>query len=598
VSRSPESALPLPPSLFHTQAIHSGGSLEAMEAEQRGRLAGLLGFVRRFLGFGLLTAVLAFPIVAQQSVERAQFDDRLGTFPVVVSLAHNGQSTLDTGLAGKLYWQRTGVAGFGASLRSTGPPEAGGTVSSYVSQEFLQANAAFVDDPGLVARVYGAELRDRVLDRLVAAELVAAVAGGLVGVALTGRSRRVRGADRRLRRALRVGSFAVVMTASVVMAAALFVRWDGNAPVGTTYPMPGIEQLSFSSPQTREIAEQIEPFIQKNSDRIAERSAAYRAAAQESAATELPLHAEALSPRDGEVVVVTEADPQGSQVATRMRTELYPLLLEVLGEDSVVLRTIAGDVTSNGTVAEEDFVEREARALPDVPLVAVKGDHDSDDTVGQLNDNDVQTPDLEVVEAGGLTVAGGADPAFKALFGGLVTNPSGVTEDELGEALREAVDEELDDTDPVTVLLHQPRAVAGYLGIGSTSELDDLLGNETTPVDDGIPDLPPGMVTVGHLHDASGPWVVWNTDGDEVTWTVVSQLGTSGGVEESPTFNRFSTPFSAPLKDVSIHLAYVDEESGLQTGYASVVVDTSGQVTVVDRVDVGLPGEQPEEPLG
>jgi hypothetical protein len=577
----------------------AASSLEAMEAEQTGRLAGLLGFVRRFLGFGLLTAVLAFPVVAEQSVERAQFDDRLGTFPVVVSLAHNGQSTLDTGLAGKLYWKRTGVAGFGASLRSTGPPEAGGTVSSYVSQEFLQANAAFVDDPGLVARVYGAELRDRVLGRLVTAELVAAVAGGLLGAVVVGRSRRrLAGEERRLRRTLRVGSFAVVMTASVVMAAALFVRWDGNAPVGTTYPMPGIEQLSFSSPQTREIAEQIEPFIQKNSDRIAERSAAYRAAAQESAATELPLHAEALSPRDGEVVVLTEADPQGSQVATRMRTELYPLLLEVLGEDSVVLRTIAGDVTSNGTVAEEDFVEREARALPDVPLVAVKGDHDSDDTVGQLNDNDVQTPDLEVVEAGGLTVAGGADPAFKALFGGLVTNPSGVTEEELGEELREVVDEEVDDGDPVSVVLHQPRAAAGYLGIDSMPDLDELGGNETTPVEDGIPDLPPGMVTVGHLHDASGPWVVWNTDGDQVTWTVVSQLGTSGGVEESPTFNRFSTPFSAPLKDVSIHLAYVDEESGLQTGYASVVVDTSGQVTVVDRVDVGLPPGQPGEPLG
>jgi Icc-related predicted phosphoesterase len=572
-------------------------SLEAMEAEETGRLAGLLVVVRRFLGFGLLTAVLAFPIVVEQSIERAQFDDRVGSFPVTVSLAHNGQSTLDTGLAGKLYWQRTGVAGFGASLRSTGPPEAGGTVSSYVSPEFLRANAAFIDDPALVARVYGEELRDRVLGRLLAAELVAAVAGGVLGAVLMGRSSRARGAERRLRRTLQVGSFAVVMTASLVMAVALFSRWDGNAPVGTTYPMPGIEQLSFSSPQTREIAVQIEPFIQKNSDRTAERSAAYRAAAVESAETELPLHADGLSPRDGEVVVLTEADPQGSQVATRMRTEVYPLLQEVLGEDSVVLRTIAGDVTSNGTVAEEDFVEREVRALPDVPLVAVKGDHDSDDTVGQLNDNDVQTPDLEIVEAGGVKVAGAADPDFKALFGGLVTNPSGVTQQELGGRLREVVDEELDDTDPVTVVLHQPRAAVSYLGIDSMTDLDELVGNQTTPVEDGIPDVQPGMVTVGHLHDASGPWVIWNTDGDEVTWTVVSQLGTSGGVEESPTFNRFSTPFSVPLKDVSIHLAYVDEETGLQTGYASVVVDTSGQLTVLDRVDVGVPGGQPPGPL-
>lgn len=567
-----------------------------MEAHETGRLRGLAAYLRRFVVAGVLTAVLVFPIALEQSVERASFDDRLGTFPVTVSLAHNGQSTLDTGLMGKLYWQRTGIAGFGASLRSTGPPQAGGDLSSYVSPEFLQANAAFIDDPAQVARVYGGELRDRMLRTLLVAELVALLLGGVLGSVVVSRYRSTTPRrQRRLRFAIPLGSFVVLMAGSVALAGASFARWDGNAPVGRTYPMPGIEQLSFSSPQTMEIAVQIEPFIQKNTERIAERSAAYRDAALASAEAELPSYAGSLRPRDGEVVVLTEADPQGSQVATRMRTALYPLLLDVLGEDSVVLRTIAGDVTSNGTVAEEDFVEREALALPDVPLVAVKGDHDSDDTVGQLNDNDVPTPDLEIVEAGGLRVTGAADPAFKALFGGLISNPSGVTEEELGKSLREVVDEELDLGEPVTVVLHQPRAAAGYLGIGSTTELDDLVGNETTPVDDGIPDLPPGMVTVGHLHDASGPWVIWNTDGDEVTWTVVNQLGTSGGVEENPTFNRFSTPFSVPLKDVTIQLSYVDEESGLQTGYASVVVDTSGQVTVEDRVDVGL---APARPVG
>lgn len=551
------------------------------------RLTGALTFLRRLVVLGLAAAVLALPITLEQSLERARFDDRLGTFPVSVSLAHDGQSTLDTGIAGKLYWERTGVGGFGARLRSTGPPEAGGTVSSYVSPEFLQANAAFVDDPGQVARAYGEELRGQLLRTLVVAELAVAVIGGLAGALIAGRRRRAPRVPGRLRFAVPVGGFVVVLATSVVVAGALFTRWDGNTPIGATYPMPGIEELSFSSPQTREIAVQVEPFIQKNSERTAAAAAAYRAAALGSAEDVLPAYAGSLAPRDGEVVVLTEADPQGSLVATRMRTDLYPLLLEQLGEDSVALRTIAGDVTSNGTVAEEDFVEREARALPDVPLVAVKGDHDSDDTVEQLRDNDVQVPDLEVVEAGGLRVAGAADPAFKALFGGLVTNPSGVTEEEVGEALREVVDEELEDSEPVTVVVHQPRAAAAYLGVGSLSELDDLAGNETTPVDDGIPDLPPGLVTVGHLHDASGPWVVWNTDTDEVTWTVVSQLGTSGGVEENPTINRFSTPFSVPLKDVSIRLSYVDEESGLQTGYASVVVGTDGEVTVEDRVDLG-----------
>ena len=67
-------------------------------------------------------------------------------------------------------------------------------------------------------------------------------------------------------------------------------------------------------------------------------------------------------------------------------------------------------------------------------------------------------------------------------------------------------------------------------------------GSRTTPNDDGIPDCRRARPTIGHLHDLEGPWLVWNTDGDGVTWTVVDQLGTSGGMEERPTFNRFEHP--------------------------------------------------------
>jgi hypothetical protein len=96
------------------------------------------------------------------------------------------------------------------------------------------------------------------------------------------------------------------------------------------------------------------------------------------------------------------------------------------------------------------------------------------------------------------------------------------------------------------------------------------------------------VINVGHRHDADGPWVVWNTDTEEVTWTVVAQLGTSGGVEESPTINRFSTPFSAPLKDITVQLQYVDQATGLITGFASITITPEGSVGVTDRVDVGL----------
>jgi hypothetical protein len=350
--------------------------------------------------------------------------------------------------------------------------------------------------------------------------------------------------------------------------------------------MPGIAALSFSSPQTLELARQIEPFLAKNSDRIRARTREYEAAVADSFDAELAAHRDDLAPADGEVVILAEADPQGSLVGTSVRRAMYPELRDALGEDAVVLRTISGDVTSNGTVAEAEFVADEAAAAPDVPVAVVKGDHDTDTTVEQLTGSGVVNPDLSVEEVGGVDVAAANDPAFKTLFGGLVINESGVSENEIGEQLRDEVG---DRDDALVVLVHQPATAAGYLGIDTLSDLDDATGSETAPRDDGIPDLPPGIVNVGHLHDATPPKVIWNTDGDEVTWTVVNQLGTSGGVEESPTFNRFSTPFSVPLKTLSLQLQYVEEETGLQTGYATIDVATDGTVTIGPRTDLGLP---------
>ena len=66
-------------------------------------------------------------------------------------------------------------------------------------------------------------------------------------------------------------------------------------------------------------------------------------------------------------------------------------------------------------------------------------------------------------------------------------------------------------------------------------------------------------------------------------------------MENAPTFSRFSTPFSAPLKPIMVRLQYVEKDTGLQTGYATVLCDLDGRCTISDRVDVGLPGGKPGE---
>jgi hypothetical protein len=540
-----------------------------------------------FVSCVAVAALVALPVTLERALERVSFRDDLGTFPVEVGLCHDGRSTLDTGILGKVFWDETGALGFGAYARATGPPEAGGTLASYVDPEFFQTNVSFIRHPDSVVAAYSSEIREALWHRVAREELAVALVGGVVLFLIVPR-RRLRGV-RRGHAAL--ASFLVVDVAlglSAVAALAMFDAWDCSTSTGQVYAVPGLQNPTFSSPQMREIVSQVEPFIDKNTRRTDAAAASYEATASTSFETAVQQKAAALVPRTGETIVLAEADPQGSFVGVHVRRGLYADLVAALGKGAISLRTIAGDVTSNGTVAESSFVKAESTVAPDIPVVAVGGDHDSENTWKQLKSAGFTVPDLATSDIGGLQVSGANDREHKTLFGGIITNRSGIGEEELGQRLRDKVGDQTG-----IVLVHQPTAAIGYLGVDSLSTLRDRPQGLTTPYDDGVPDLPPGIVEYGHLHQEEGPWVLWNTDGDSVTWTVVDQLGTAGGVENAPTISRFSTPFSPPLKPITVRLQYVNVETGLQTGYATVECGLDAACTISDRVDVGLPGGVP-----
>ena len=542
-----------------------------------------------YLGYALAAVLVVLPVVVEQAVERVSFDERLGTLPVQVSLTHSGRSTLATGILGDLYYDETGAFGFGLHARVTGPPEAGGTLASYADPEFIRANLYFLDNPSAVVAAYSQEFQQAILAHVVKVALPLGLAGGAVLLLI--RRRRPAATESVVRR--RATIVAVTVTGillSTAAAAVLFQRWSDETATAEAYPLPGFPELSVGSRQTLELALQVRPFVEKNRARIAERSRAYQAAAATSFGAALQARSGTLTPADGEVIVIAEADPQGGHVGAEVRTILKQQLSEALGPAAIAFRTISGDITSNGTIAEADFVRKEAGVGGDLPTIAVAGDHDSPATVKQMQDNEMTVPDLETVEVAGLRVSGANDVEQKALFGALVSNESGLTEQELGAAVREEVSED----EAGIVLLHQPAAAAGFLGVDLDRVRALAGGSLTAAYDDGIPDVPPGTVSIGHLHDLDGPWVVWNTDGEPVTWTVVDQLGTSGGMEEQPTFNRFSTPISVPLKTLSFRLQYFDTGTGLQTGYATVTCATDGKCSISGRTDVG--GPLPESP--
>lgn len=551
---------------------------------RRGRDA-LLTLVLCFLA----AAIVAAPVALVRAIEGVRFEDQLGTLPVEVSLCHDGRSTLDTGVFGKVFWDRTGAYGFGAYARASGPPAAGDTLASYVDPAFIEANVLFIRDPDSVVTAYAAEMRTALQDHVLRDELVATLVGGTILFLLIPR-RRMRDVSRTHTAVASVLLVSLSLGLSTLAAAQEFADWECNTEPGAIFAVPGMDNPTFSSPQMSEIVAQVQPFVEKNTRRIDQEADRYEQAAIASLATALQ-QAGGLTPRDGEKVVLAEADPQGSFVGVQVRTAMYDALTDVLGEEAIALRTISGDVTSNGTVAEATYVKAEAKVGTGIPVAAVGGDHDSERTWAQMADAGFALPNLSTVEVGGLQVSGAHDSEHKTLFGGSVTNPSGISEQELGRRLRDEVGDRTG-----VVLLHQPSALAGYLGTESLTDLHSV-GNDAThrtvPYDDGLADLPPGTVNIGHLHDPAGPWVLWNTEGESVTWTVVDQLGTAGGVENAPTFSRFSTPVSPPLKPIMVRLQYVDVDSGLQTGYATLTCDLDGACSVTARVDVGLPGGQP-----
>jgi hypothetical protein len=532
-------------------------------------------------------AVIFTPIALERAVENVHFSDNLGTFPVEVRLCHDGRSTLDTGLFGRVYWDETGPLGFGARARATGPPQAGGTLASYVSSDFIQTNVALIDDPDVVVDAYATKFGEGLRSRFLREELLAALIGGAILFAALPR-RRLERATRTQKWAVGIALVVFATGVSAVTAWLMFDDWPCSAPVAADYPMPGVDQLSFSSPETLEVAKQVKPFIEKNTERIERAATEYEDSAQTSFDAQLALRQESLVPRDGEKIVLAEADTQGSFVGIEVRKSMYSKLVDALGRDAFAARTISGDVSSNGTVAEAKYIADEADVGGNIPTVAVGGDHDSETTWKQMSDSGMDVVDLDTIDVADLRFSGANDREHKTLFGGLVTNDSGISEEELGAQLREKLDDE-----PRIVLLHQPDAVTGYLELDDLNDVRLLDGSQTVPHEDGIPDQVPGTVNIGHRHVLDGPWVLWNTDGDEITWTVVDQLGTAGGVENTPTFNRFSTPVSVPLKPLTVRMQYFDVESGLQTGYATVTCQTDGTCQVTDRVDVGIPGGQP-----
>ncbi len=255
------------------------------------------------------------------------------------------------------------------------------------------------------------------------------------------------------------------------------------------------------------------------------------------------------------------------------------MLKEKFGADVPALLAISGDLTTNGTAAEANCVQSIADIAEGAPIAAVIGNHESDVSLGQMRDAGMTVLDGTEVELAGVSVLGEGDPERSELFG-----PTALRADRSQIDVGTNLYDEATADRPDLVLVHEAYAAQAFLDVSDMHGFLDERGSVTTPYDDGVRDAPAGAIFYGHWHRDVEPRVVWNSDG---TWTLVMELGTSGGAIATPTFGRFSTPWSQPQQMATFPVVFLDEETRLVTGYQMYRFDTDGSVTVEPRVDIG-----------
>jgi hypothetical protein len=549
--------------------------------------------VLRLVCATLLAGVLAAPLAVAWAVTRTQVLQTVGITPTTFSLTTAGHSELRLGVAGTLYVPRSlGPIGVVATVDGPAAPEAGsGDLAAYVSPDMLQLYTGLFHHPRPALQEYVDLLEDALWRRLLSAELLLAAGGGLTLLALDlllvrrteapGTPSRVRRRDLSARRAVAV----VLVLVGTGTLAAVALRPDdateNGAAAGGIYDLPSLDGTlaagsTTNSPVLRLLLGGAVPKVQELVRRQEEGVRDYRGLAQRDLRREAAAMA---GPRKGEKAVLMQSDMHCNTTMIGLQRQVASMLRERYGADVPAMLAITGDLTTNGTAAEGQCIEDEAAIADGAPVAAVTGNHESATSVVQMKGATMSVLDGSTTELAGISVLGAGDPERSELFG--ATHLRGkITEADVGRQLFDTAVEHR----PDLLLVHEAYAAQELIGVTDMTDFLRARTDPTTRRDDGVRDLPASAVLYGHWHRQIAPRVVWNSDG---TWTLVMELDTSGGAIATPNFGHFSTPWSRPQQEASFPVLFLDEDSGLVTGYQLYRFAVDGHVTVLPRVDVG-----------
>lgn len=534
----------------------------------------------------LCSSVLAAPLALSWAVTHTGVHGLIGTSPTTFSLTTRGHTELRLGIAGTVYVPKSrGPLGVIATVEGPGDPGAGdGDLANYVRPEMLELYTGLFHDPERAVKEYVHLVQREFEHQLLLAELTLAGLGGLIMLALS--YLLPRQASRSGPRA----ALMIVLAGAVVLGTTTSLAWVQLAATGGDSAGDGVYELSSldgtvaagsttNSPVIRALLGGALAKSRQLIDRQEAGERAYRAVAERGLAAQ----AGAMEgPADGETAVMMQSDMHCNITMIRLQTLVVSMLREQYGGDVPALLAIAGDLTTNGTGAEGVCIRDEEAIAVGAPVAAVTGNHESNVSAVQMDEAGMTVLAGSTANLAGVTVLGDGDPSRSELFG-----KTQLRGDETEEDLGVRLFEEADSGDrPDLVLMHEAYAAETFLGVANVAELIKGQGTLTVPSEDGVRDVPAGAVFYGHWHRSVDPRVLWNSDG---SWTLLMELDTSGGAIDTPTIGNFSTPWSQPQQEASFPVVFLDQASGMVTGYQIYSFETDGTATVRPRVDVGVP---------
>ncbi len=569
-----------------------------MTSEGSARSGGRRRVVARLLGSLVVAAVLALPLAVAWAVTHTVVEEKVGTTPTQFTLSTRGHSELRLGIAGTIYVPRAvGPFGVVATVDGPGDPGAGdGDLANYVSPEMLELYTGIFHDPGPAIDEYVGLVQSELREELVGSFVVLTLGGGLLilGLSYLVAVEPTSSPRRRGRLGLAI---ALALVATTSMGAAQVLGSDGRrGPTTGVYPLDVLDGTlaagaTTDSPVIRALTSGALAKAKVLVERQEAAEAAYRSAAEADLQAQRSLMT---GPRDGETAIIMQSDMHCNTTMIRLQTQVVDLLHEQHGDDVPALMGITGDLTTNGTAAEGTCIGKERAVMGDGPVAAVTGNHESDVSTEQMADSGMTVLDGSTQEIGGVRVLGDGDPSRSELFGASRLRGEEGQAD-LGARLREEAAGADGEDRPDLVLVHEAYAAQAFLGVDSVNRL--LTTNDASATaapddgEDGVDDVAAGAVFYGHWHRSIEPRVLWNSDG---TWTLLMELDTSGGAVDTPTINNFSTPWTKPQQEASFPVVFLDEETRLVTGYQIYRFETSGEVVVQPRVEVGTPPATPE----